>query len=218
MKLLHALLALQLLVGTGAGQPARSGQAVPLPKRPTAFVQSLYRQIVTRHPSGIPRGQDWAVFSPYLSAALVKKVDLFNACAADWASKHKDPDEPMKAPFGIFESGMFSGGDERTSPRFYRVEQSQPIQRGSYEVTVKLTWRDDPPFHYWENWRVKAVLIPQNGGLALDDVVYLEDRKQNKADWTLTRLLSSGCDGPRWVGDDGSTPTPPLRQRAMWVR
>src|SRR6185437_2916992 len=80
------------------------------PNSEEALVQSLYDLVVTRHPIGIPDGDDKGVFMPYLSQKLLHKIDLFRACDADWLRRNPDPN--LKPPFGVFESGIFSGGDE----------------------------------------------------------------------------------------------------------
>ncbi len=112
----------------------------------------------------------------------------------------KDP-YPNKAPFGVYESGIFSGGDERTEPRTFHIEGTKTEKDGSIRVYVGLTWEEPPDK---ESWDVAAVLVRENGLLVLEDVIYLKDKsRKDDVDYRLSEFLSSGCDGPRWVGNRG---------------
>lgn len=182
------------------GQPAREGRSNSLPKQPTALVQSLYRQVVARHPTGIPSGADWDVFAAYLSGRLLRAIDLARGCASDWVRQDqkrmlKKNEVPEKAPFGWAESGLFSGADERTEPDAFVIDRSEPEKDGSIRVYVKLVLNSPPP----EEWEVAAVLLNEKGHLVVDDLIYLGG-KSDAPDVRLSELLSSGCDGSRWVG------------------
>ena len=96
-----------------------------LPNQPEALIHSLYEQVVAHTPGGIPSGIDWKIFAPYMSKTLLHRIDDFNACVADWFRRPQDPRYPQKAPFGVFENGIFSGDDELTGPRTFNIERTQ---------------------------------------------------------------------------------------------
>jgi hypothetical protein len=158
------------------------------------MVQSLYREVVARHPVGIPTGADMKIFSPYLSKALLHRIELAIACSADWDRENPDPN--LKPDFPWLESGLFSGDDERTEPRTFHVERIQQEKDGSFRVYVRLAWGD--PGKLWI-WRVAAVVVRENGRFVVDDVIYLKDKDRDDES-RLSEYLSSGCDGGRWVG------------------
>jgi len=159
-------------------------------------VRSLYREVVTRHPVGIPEDVDMKTFAPYLSKALLHRIDLALACSSDWDRQYPDPN--LKPPFGWLEAGLFSGDDERTSPRIFHIETTQSEKNGSFRVYVRLTW-GSPPKRPWMIWRVAAIVLRENGRFVVDDVIYLKDKSRD-VEWRLSGYLSAGCNGSRWVG------------------
>jgi hypothetical protein len=195
------LFVLLLLVTVCAlGQTAQDGQPGSPPKQPSALVQSLYRHVVARHPTGLPRGAEMNAFAPYLSKRLLQRIDLARACAHDWDLQDKkrmlmNNQVPEKAPFGWAESGIFSGADERTEPNAFVIERTESEKDGSIRVYVRLTLSSPPP----ETWEVAAVLVREDRHLVVDDVIYLKDKGDADGVW-LSKLLSDGCDGSRWVG------------------
>jgi len=195
MKFLRCVFLLQLATTLALGQPAHESNSRFLPNHPEALVQSLYTEVVTRHPAGIPQGADMKVFAPYLSKSLLQRVDLFLACYADWLRQNPDPN--TKPPFGVFESGIFSGSNERTEPRTFHVEKAQAQKDGSFRVYVSLAY-EDPPGHS-QTWRVAAIVVLENGHFVVDDVIYLKD-KETHVQSRLSGGLSYQCDGARWVG------------------
>jgi hypothetical protein len=166
-----------------------------LPNQPEAFVRSLYAQVVARRPVGIPGGEDWKVFSPYLSKSLLHRIDLALACGDDWFRQHTDPN--LKPEIGWLELGLFSGGDDELELRTFHIERTQSGKDGSFRVYVKLYW-GYPPERPWTS-AVAATVVRENDHLLIDDVAYLKDEPQD-AEWRLSDGLSSGCDGPHWVG------------------
>lgn len=181
-----------------------------LPNQPEALVRSLYQHVVARPPVGIPSGADWKIFAPYMSKTLLHRIDVFLDCAADWERQDqermlKNP-IPNKPPFGVFESGIFSGGDERTGPRTFHIERTESEKEGQSRVYVRLTWEEPPDK---EIWRVAAILVRENGRVVVDDVIYLKDEKREwTVDYRLSEVLSAGCDGPHWVGDRARKSSP----------
>lgn len=119
-----------------------------------------------------------------------------NACFADW--RKRSPDPSLKPPVGLIENGLFSGGDEEAQPGSFHIEKTEPGKDGSSRVYVRLTVGDPPDKSLV--WDVAAVLVRENGRPVMDDVIYLKD-KNNPSDVSLSKLLSDGCNGPRWVGE-----------------
>lgn len=195
MNRLWMIFLLAFTMCSALGQTPKPGGP---PNSAEALVRSLYHQVVTRHPIGIPDGEDKVVFMPYLSQKLLHKIDLFRACDADWLRQNPDPN--LKPPFGVFESGMFSGGDERSEPRAFQIESTQAAKDGSHRVYVKLTW-GTPPVRPWMVWRVAVIVVREKNKFVVDDVIYLKD-KDHTVEWSLSKSLSYQCDGPRWVGGD----------------
>jgi hypothetical protein len=134
------------------------------------------------------------IFAPYLSKALLHRIDLAIACSADEARQHPDPN--LKPEIAWLESGLFSGDDERTSPRTYEIERTQQERDGSFRVYVRLTW--GPSASPWI-WHVAAIVVRENGHFVVDDVTYLKDKDRDDES-SLSEYLSAGCDGSRWVG------------------
>ena len=166
-----------------------------LPKQPEALARSLYREVVARRPVGIPWGADWKTFAPYLSKALLHRIDLALACADDWYRQNPDPN--LKPEYGWLELGLFSAGDDEDEMRSFQVERTESESDGSFHVVVGLKWGWSPE----KPWitHVAAILVPENGRLVVNDVVYLKDNGTD-VEYQLSKALSAGCDGPHWVG------------------
>jgi hypothetical protein len=187
MTLLRCIILLQFATTLALGQLA--------PKQPEALVQSLYRKVVARQPVGIPRDADMTTFAPYLSKALLHRIDLAIACESDYSRQHQNPNE--KPPFDWLEFGLFSGGNERTSPRAFHIERTQSEKDGSFRVYVRLTWGLPPEGP--EIWHISAIVVREESHFVLDDVIFLKDETMD-AELRLSEILASGCDGGRWVG------------------
>jgi hypothetical protein len=178
----------------------QTAQLSRLPNDPEALVRSLYQQVVARHPTGLPRGADMKILSPYLSQQLLHRMDLADDCARDWVRQDQErmlskDQVPEKTPFGWAESGLFSGASERTEPDVFLIERTEAEKDGSIRVYVKFTLSSPPS----ETWEVATVLVRENGHSVVDDVIYMT-ANSDPADVWLSKILSDGCDGPRWVG------------------
>jgi hypothetical protein len=198
MNLWRLLLLLPLTMPPAFGQAAGRSKAASKADQPEAMIRSFYREVVARRPHGIPEGRDMKILAPYLSKALLRRIDVVSACYRDWL--RQNPDSNLKAPFGLFEDGLFSGANERASPTQFQIERTQPEKDGSFVVYLRLTLQEPPP----EVWRVAAVVQRENGHFVVDDVIYLKDENR-LIESRLSEDLSAGCDGPRWVGHRGST-------------
>jgi hypothetical protein len=177
------------------GQAANSTQTASLATQPEALVRSLYTQAVIRHPLGVPEGENMKIFAPYLSKRLLQRMDLAIACVDDW--HRQNPEPHLKSELGWLELGPFSGDNERALPQSFLIERTQSEKGGSSRVYVRLTSTatSEKPF----SWRVAVVVVRENGHFVLDDVIYLKDEELGVED-RLSKDLSAGCDGPRWVG------------------
>src|SRR5207245_11773660 len=91
MTLLRCVVLLQFTTTFALGQLAQQSKPPSMPKQPEAMVRSLYREVVARHPVGIPGDADMKVFAPYLSKALLHRIDLAIACSKDEARQQPDP-------------------------------------------------------------------------------------------------------------------------------
>jgi hypothetical protein len=196
MNYLRSIVFLLFATAWALGQPAHQTQASPPPDQPELLVRNLYHEVVVRHPSGLLYGADMKIFAPYLSKTLLHRIELTRACGDDWARQNQG--RILKAPFSWPESGLFSGGDEKTSPGDFQIEKTQAEKDRTFRVDVRLTYRptDGPGA-----WRVTAI-VREDGHFAVDDVIYLTDRPRD-VEGRLSEVLSQGCDGPRWVGLGG---------------
>jgi hypothetical protein len=184
---------------------ARSGQP------PDVVVRDLYQQIVARRPLGVPTGEEKAALSPFLSKALIQKLDVAQSCEDDYLRQY--PDTNLKPEFGWLETNLFSGTNELASPSAATVERTEPMKDGTFRVYVRLTYKDSfetygkPPDPIQTfNWQVAAVVISEAGRYVVNDVLFFEDDSTRIA----SRLTDSfaGCDGPRWVGINESQSAP----------
>lgn len=199
MNLLQCILFLQFAATLALGQSPHQSKPASLPIEPEALVRSLYTEVVARQPIGIPQGAHLKIFAPYLSKALLHRIDVAVACAADYDRQYPDPN--LKPPFAWLEAGLFSGDDERASPRAFQIENTQSEKDGSFRVYVRLTWGAPPERP--ETWRVAAIVVRENSHLVLDDVIYLKDEGR-PVESRLSQYLSYGCDGSHWVGRGSS--------------
>lgn len=193
MKLLRLLLILQLTTPFALGQAVGNSKSPSVLNEPKALVRSLYKEVVARHPLGNPVGEDMKVFAPYLSKALLHRIDVNSACLADWNRQNPDPNS--KPPF--LESGLFTGDDARAEPTAFHIERVQTEKDASIRVYVRLTRTD--PGESPDIWNVAAILVRENGHLVVNDVIWFYDRPQG-LEVRLSEYLAQDCDGPHWVG------------------
>ena len=195
MNLMRSISLLLFTTTLARGQVLQQSQPASLSRQPDVLVHSLYQQVLVHHPIGIPKGADMKTFAPYLSETLLHRIDLATACGADWYRQNPDP--RLKPAFGWLELGLFSGGDEQATPSSFVVDRSQAEKDGSIHVYVKLTY-EEPRERPW-TWRVAAIVLLENGHYVVDDIIYLKEPGES-AESRLSKILSEGCDGPRWIG------------------
>jgi hypothetical protein len=175
---------------------------------PDAVVRKLYHEVVLQRPIRIPRGEDKKILWTFLSNRLISKFDAAQACEDDYYRRHRDKD--IKPEIEWLEAGLFSGFNEEGIPAAAVVERTEPAGSGTYRVYLLLTYRDTfdtygrPPdssntFH----WRVCAIVTLEDARYVVDDILFFEDEKgtvPKTVDSSLSRILTMGCDGSRWVG------------------
>ena len=177
-------------------QQVSGTQFSPKAKQPEAFVRSFYRLVVARHPVSIPDKKEMKVFAPYLSKELREKIESARACSDDWSRQYPAP-PVLKPPFDWLESGLFSGGNEKASPRLFHVERTEFEKDASFRVYVRLTWgMDEKPW----TWHIAAIVVRERIGFVIDDVVYLKDEPDD-IEMRLSEALADGCNGPHWIGN-----------------
>lgn len=199
MTILSCIALLQFATTLALGQLARQSEPTTAPKQPEAMVRSLYREVVARHPVGIPKDADMKIFAPYLSKALLDRIDLAHACEDDYYRRYQKPNE--KPSIEWLEFGLFTGGMEEAAPQKFRVLATEPKKDGSFRVYVELIIlygipTDPEPLV----WHVAATVVRENGQFAVDDVIFLKDYSTLEKEFRLSEVLRTGCKGPRWVG------------------
>ena len=199
MNRLRCIILLQFTTTLALGQHAHQGKPPSVPKQPEAMVRSLYREVVARQPVGIPRGADMKTFAPYLSKASLHRIDLARACEDDYYRRHQNPN--LKPEIEWLEFGLFTGGMENAGPHGFHVLETEPETNGSFRVIVELfiiygmPANPDPSV-----WHVAAIVVREDGKFVVNDVIFLKEYSTLQAEFRLSEILASGCDGPRWVG------------------
>ena len=168
---------------------------------PETVVRELYRQVVARHPLGIPHGEDKTVIWPLLSSGLTHKLEIAEACERDYFEQQKGREGVYKPEFGWLEDGIFSGSNEMAGPTGADVESTDSQKDGSFLVYVRLAYKDpyQPNSTIVYHWRVTAIVISEEGRFVVDDVLFFKEGSTDIAG-RLSRSFS-GCDGSHWTGE-----------------
>jgi len=197
MSRLMRFLLLQVFVISVFGQAVRNAQSSGVTSQPAAAVQSLYRQVIARHPLGIPSGENWKVFAPYLSKDLIRRITVARSCQNDWVRQNQG--KLIKEPFAWGETGFFSGAEELSEPSSFQVQKTEANHDGSFRVYVKLT--ESPPSHKAWSWDVAVRVKIEKGRPVIDDVIYLKG-DDVPTEYRLSEILREGCNGSHWIGDN----------------
>jgi hypothetical protein len=190
-----SFLLLQLSVISTFVQADEKAQSVRITSHPAALVQSLYHQVIARHPLGLPSGKNREVFTPFLSRGLLRKITMAHSCQNDWV--HQNQGKMVKEPFAWGETGLFSGDEELSEPSSFRIERTESNRDGSFRVYVQLTESvsNEKPW----SWNVAVQVKMEENRPVIDDVVYLKGAEVD-TEHRLSELLTEGCDGAHWVG------------------
>lgn len=200
-RLMRSLLFLSLT--SIFGQAVGRAQSDRIASQPGAMVQSLYRQVITRHPLGIPSGENWKVFAPLLSRGLIRRITLARSCQNDWVRQNQG--QMIKEPFAWGETGFFSGAEELSEPTSFQAQKTETNPDGSFRVYVKLT--ENPPNHKPWSWDVAVQVKMEGRRPVIDDIVYLKG-DDVPTEYRLSELLTEGCNGPHWVGHGNESTKP----------
>jgi len=186
---------LVLITLLGHGQAPQEHRQVDLSSQAKIPVRRLYQQLASRPVGGIPTPKRMKQLSPYLSSALLQRIEQTRACADDWFRQNRGRFE--KPGFMWGEIGLFSGTDALSVPRTFLIEKMESENNGSFHAFVKLT-AGNPPQKPW-SWRVAVVVLNENKHFVISDVIFLKD-DDRFTETRLSEILTRGCDGSRWVG------------------
>ena len=178
---------------------AYSDGGVAQEPQPTDVVQKLYREVVTRHPLGVPYGAAKTAIWPLLSKRLIKAVETRNACDLDWARHHRNADPPEKAP-GFYEDGLFSGRNERGEINGAVVDSTKLQADSSYLVYVKVwSYFDggepslrDGKIH---RWQVAARVTWEDERFVVDDILGFKGVFDYDKPVYVSKMILQGCSG-----------------------
>ena len=180
-----------------------SGRSAAQKPQPADVVQKLYREVVARHPMGVPHGADKTSIWPFLSKRLISAFETRNACDKDWDRKHPYSEEhPMKPP-GFYEDGLFSGSDELGYINGAELGSTKEQSDGSYLVYVKLwSYLDmgEPSLRSSGKiyrWQVAARVTSEDGKFVVDDILLFNYDKSVY----MSKMLTSGCRGTHSTSD-----------------
>jgi hypothetical protein len=177
-------------------------------KQPSNVVRKLFREVVKRHPLGIPSGADRGAIWPLLSKRLIRVFERRNACDEDWKRQHPNANVPpyILKPPGFYEDGLFSGSAERGYIDGAAVGATKAQAGGSYLVYVNVwSYYDfgDPSLNTAKvyRWRVAARVIPDRGQFVIDDILWFQGVSDNGNAIYVSKMLSSGCKGSHAIPD-----------------
>jgi hypothetical protein len=140
------MLILSLGMTQAFGQSPLLGDSRTKPDGAQDLARRLYAQVLA-HPSvGIPYGAGLTMYRPYLSKALLHRMDVARACGNDWFRQYPDPN--VKPPLPWLELGTFTGGDDEEEFHAFHIEKSNSQNDGSIHVDLTLTW-GTPPEKPW---------------------------------------------------------------------
>lgn len=199
MTLLRCIIPLLFATVTALGQIGEQSRQPSVPKEAAAVVRSLYNEVAARHPIGIPKDADMKAFSPYLSKALLRQIDLAHACEDDYYRNHESPN--LKPPIEWLEFGLFTGRMENAAPGAFHVLGTESEKDGSLRTYVELIIMYGLPAHPEPSvWYVAAIVVREDSQFVVDDVIFLKDYSTLRSEYRLSQVLRAGCNGPSWIG------------------
>ena len=169
-----ALCVLVLAACTGSA-PSRASAVCAGVDAPEGVVCRFYQVYLGTRPVGLPTPEQERLLAPYLTTALLSRIDEARGYREGFEAQH--PDE--KPPFvdGTLFTSLFEGADR------FEIVRSEPTANGGAVVTVRFGYDDVKP---WED----AVVVTRDGTrYAIDDIVFAGVGEFNPAG-RLTEVLS----------------------------
>jgi hypothetical protein len=211
MTVLRCIISLLLATTAALGHLAQQSKPPSVSTEPGAVVHRLYNEVVARHPVGIPKDADMKILAPYLSKALLHRIDLARGCEDDYYRRHLNPN--LKPQIEWLEFGFFTGGMENAAPGAFHVLATESEKNGSFRVYVELIIIYGLPANPEPSvWYVAPIVVRENGQFVVDDVIFLKNYSTLENEFRLSEVLGAGCNGPRWVGY-GKPPNDPSEKK-----
>jgi hypothetical protein len=191
-------------INTNGALPPKSQLPAVAVRRAGNVVKQLYKQIIKRHPLGLPSDADKSVIWPFLSGELIHKLEVARVCEADLLRQHSG--ENGKPPIPWLETGLFSGDAEEALPAEAVIKDVLHQRDGSFLVIVQLIYRESfetygrtPNPKNTFHWDVGLVVVPEVKGFKVDDVLFYKEGSSD-IESRLSQKLSKRCANGRWVG------------------
>ena len=169
-------------------------------------MQKLYHEVVKRHPMGVPEGAAKTAIWPLLSKRLIKAFETRNACDHDWELQHPNANVApyILKPPGLYETGLFSGGDEMGEINGAVVESTKVQADSSYLVNVNVwSYLDGgvPSLRTGKiyRWRVVARVTSESGQFVVDDILFLKGVFDRDNSIYMSKILAMGCKGSHTI-------------------
>jgi hypothetical protein len=148
---------------------------------------------------GVPHGAAKTAIWPLLSERLIRAFETRNACDLDWDRRHRNADNPVKAP-GFYEDGLFSGSNDQGYVNGAAVDSTKVQADGSYLVYVKLwSYLDEGLLSLRTGkifrWRVAARVTSEDGRFVVDDILGFKGVFDYDKSIYMSRMLTTGCRG-----------------------
>ena len=165
---------LALVLTACAGSTASHASDPCVGNEPARVVCGFYRAYLEVQPIGLPNHEQEKALAPYLSPALVARMDGARRYQEAFETEH--PNE--KPPFvdGSLFTSMYEGFDR------FEIVQVEEMHEDGARVTVRFGYEDAPP---WED----IVILTRGERYAIDDIVFLGAGQFNPAH-RLTEALS----------------------------
>lgn len=167
---------LVLALAACAGSTASRASDPCAGNEPARVVCGFYQAHLEVRPVGLPTPEQERALAPYLTQALLTRIDDARRYQEAFEAEH--PDE--KPPFsdGSLFTSMYEGFDR------FEIVRVEEVQEGGAKVTVRLGFEDAPP---WED----TVIVTQGERYAIEDIVFSGAGSFNPAH-RLTEALSWG--------------------------
>jgi hypothetical protein len=155
-------------------------------------VRVFYTYVTRNQQFGIPHGHAKKVLWPLLSKRLARLLDNLEACDRDYYRRYGEflRAQTYKSATPWLEEGLFTGPNDASTPRTFRILSSRAI--GDNRVDVLIAFQED-----WGDSEGDVTAILENNRWVIDDYVAMYENDE------LERLSAgySVCKGRQWVGE-----------------